>query len=108
MAHYAALRYNPGRYGRVTPWAKDWRRRWNRHVGCTVDYRGQGVLYLAYSDDLPKDMRLALQAELEARPNRIRDVLATCAAHTRAFNRSIAAGYRAQPVSRTTPNPQRS
>ncbi len=89
MAHYDALRYHPGRYGRVTNWAKDWRRRWNRHVGCSVDYRGQGILYLAYSDDRPRDTRLALQAELEAKPNRVQDVLATCAANTRAFNAMI-------------------
>ena len=93
MAHYAALRYNPGRYGQITEWAKDWRRRWNRHVGCTVDYRGQGILYLAYSDDRPKNVRLALQAELEAEPNRIADVLETCAAHTRAFNAMVVEAY---------------
>lgn len=90
MTHYAAIRITPPAYGRVTEWAKDWRRRWNRYVGCTVDYRGQGVLYLAYSDDRPPAVRLALQAELEAAPNGVADVLATCAAHTRAFSAMIA------------------
>lgn len=89
MAHYASLSFQPQGEGTATTWAHDWRRRWFRHVGCCVDYRGQGILYLAYSDDRPPEMRLALQAELEAAPNGIADVIAVCAAKRDEFNRMV-------------------
>jgi len=94
MGHFIALKLTPSTKGKATAWAKDWRRRWFTYVGCCEDYLSQGVLYLAYSEDRPPEIRQALQAELEAQPNGIAEVVAVCAAMSRGFNRQIAANRR--------------
>ena len=60
-----------------------------RRLACDPSNRS-GAAYLNMQRPLHEapDDRLALQAELEARPNRVADVLAACSASTREHNRT--------------------
>ena len=79
MAHIDSIRYSrPVRYVRPTAWARDWRRRWCRTVGSVHQHGRTEELVAFYSDDRDPAARLALQAELESRPNGIAEVVAVC------------------------------
>lgn len=92
MARILSLRYpHPETAARPTKWAKDWRLRWFRRVGTVVDHiDGKGLACL-YSDDRDPAARLALQADLEARPNGVGQVLAVCRKVTRDWNTKVRA-----------------
>jgi len=92
MAQVLSLRY-PRPQGAVSPtaWGRDWRRRWFRNVGTVIDHvDGQGLAAL-YSDDRDPTARLALQAELEAQPDGVAQVLAACNEASKAVDDKILA-----------------
>ena len=90
MATLPRLKYaRPADAGRATPWAIEWRRRWIRNVGSVHEYYVDKSLIAFYSNDRDPKWRLALQSEIEARPNRIADVLAACRKASREFDAKI-------------------
>lgn len=75
----------------ATAWGSEWRRRWFRTVGSVHEHYQTGELVAYYSNQRDPVARLALQAELEARPNGVSDVLAACRAQVDAFNAAMKA-----------------
>lgn len=86
-----SLRYQTQRTARPTGWAEDWRRRWFRQVGTVCEYFDSGELIALYSDARDPAARLALQNELEERPDGPDQVLAVCRKVARDWDRSVAA-----------------
>jgi hypothetical protein len=92
MAQIFSLRYaHPANSVPTTGWARDWRRQWFRHVGAVCDHADGAGLAAFYSTDRDPAARLALQAELEARPLGVAQVLAACREASEAFDRKIEA-----------------
>lgn len=85
-----SLRYPAQRAARPTKWAQDWRKRWFRQVGTVCEYFDSGELIALYSDARDPAARLALQHELEARPNGPAQVLAACRKVSSEWNRRVA------------------
>jgi len=86
-----SLRYQTQRSARPTKWAEDWRRRWFRQVGTVAEYFDTKELIALYSDARDPAARLALQQELEERPNGPAQVLAVCRKVAREWDRRVAA-----------------
>ncbi len=80
MSGLPSLRYPAGTGSRLTVWGEDWRRRWFRNVGSVHQHGQTGELVAFYSDARDPAQRLALQAELEAQPEGVDQVLAACRA----------------------------
>lgn len=78
MSALPSLRYLAPAATLATPWAVDWRRRWFRYVGSVHQHHSTGELVAFYSYARDPSARLALQAELEARPGSVGEVLAVC------------------------------
>lgn len=87
------LRYPVQRPARPTKWAEDWRKRWFRQVGTVAEYFDSKELIALYSEARDPAARLALQKELEDRPNGPEQVLAVCRRVARQWDRTIANAY---------------
>jgi hypothetical protein len=97
MGQVLSLRYaRTSRIGRPTAWAQDWRRRWLRNVGAVCEHHADRGLIACYSDARDPAMRLALQHELEARPDGVGQVLAACAKARRDFEARLTQCRRAK------------
>ena len=95
MTGLPSLRYAPPpRAARPTRWAKEWRQRWFRQVGSVHEHYRTKEFVAFYADDRDPAARLALQAELEAMPNGVAQVLAVCRKVPRDFNSMIDAANR--------------
>lgn len=90
MAQIRHLRYaRPSQPARATAWGMDWRKRWFRHVGAVVEHLTDKGLHALYSDDRDPTARLALQHELEKRPDGVAQVIAACRAANRDWERRV-------------------
>lgn len=77
MAELPSIRYSaPARASRRAAWGADWRSRWMRAVGSVHRHHATRQLVAFYSDSRDPAPRLALQAELERRPDGVAEVLA--------------------------------
>lgn len=89
MMTILSLRYTPPRPTRATRWGEDWRKRWLKHVGSVHQHYQTGELIACYADEHDPTMRLALQAELEAKPHGVAQVLAAHRRVKRAWNAAV-------------------
>jgi hypothetical protein len=85
MTAVTSIRYDaPVDLCAPTDWGRDWRLRWFRSVGSVHQHWQTHQLVAFYSDTIDPTKRLALQAELEANPTGVAEVLA---AHQEARDR---------------------
>ena len=90
MTRMSSIRYpEPPRAARVTAWGQDWRLRWFRAAGSVHQHWQTRELVAFYSDACDPAALLALQQELEARPNGVAQVLAAVHKETRRWNRLV-------------------
>lgn len=92
MSGLPSIRYPAGTACGSTVWGEDWRRRWFRQVGSVHQHYRTGELVAFYSDQRDPAMRLALQAELEAQPDGVAQVLAACRAEAARYDAMITRG----------------
>lgn len=90
MTGILSIRYDsPAQAIEATAWGHEWRKRWFRSVGSVHQHYQTNQLVAFYSDSRDPAVRLALQAELEARPTGIAEVLAACCEVRDRFDREI-------------------
>jgi hypothetical protein len=90
MAGFPSIRYDaPEREASSNDWGREWRKRWFRSAGSVHQHWQTRELVAFYSNDRDPSVRLALQSELETRPNGVTEVLAACREVKDSFDREI-------------------